>query len=504
MMALFEGFDGAHGTHGKTERSAEKGGKLEIKKTARTVREPVTLELWEQHLSGERPVGIIPIRADNMCLWGCVDVDRYDIDCGDIVRRLEEAGLRLIVCRTKSGGAHIFIFCSEPVPAEILRSRLAQIASFLGYGGSEIFPKQSSVLLDNGDLGSWLNMPYLGGDSTERFAVNRTGRGLTLAQFLSLAESVRMSEDEILGIRTTSEKAERSGGDGPPCLEQLMTSGFPQGSRNNGLFNLGIFLKRKYPDDWERRIEEANQEHMSPPLPTEEVGQVLKSLRKNDYRYKCSDQPIVSFCNPAACRTRKFGIGGAGSMPAMESLSKLDTDEPVWFMDVAGQRIELTTDELQQPSRFQKRCMEVINVVVPIPKKQTWDNMIQSLMENLTLIEAPSEISVSGQFHEHLETFCTDRQAAREKEEILLGKAWLNEEEGRYYFRIKDVQEHLDKVKFRGLTRSQMTMRIRKMGGGDHFFNLKGRGTNVFWMPREAFELQTEAHATPAIQESVV
>lgn len=504
MFALFEGYADAHGTHGKTERNTEKGGKLEIKKSARTVRERVTLELWEQHLSGERPLGVIPIRADNMCLWGCIDVDKYDVDLGNIVTRLEQAEISLVVCRTKSGGAHIFLFCAEPIPAEIVRSSLAKIAAFLGFGGSEIFPKQSNVLLDNGDLGCWLNMPYLGGDKTERFAVNKTGRGIALEQFLSLAESSRVTEDQILDIKTTSAKAEKSGGDGPPCLEQLVSSGFPQGSRNNGLFNLGIFLKRKYPDEWERRIEDANQEHMNPPLPTEEVAQVLKSLRKNDYRYKCSDQPIVSFCNPAACRTRKYGIGGAGSMPSMESLSKLDTDEPVWFMDVGGHRIELTTDDLQQPARFQKRCMEVINVVVPIPKKQVWDSMIQSLMENLTLIEAPNEISVAGQFQEHLESFCTDRQRAQNRDEIILGKAWHDEEAGRIYFRIRDVQDHLDKVKFRGLTRSQMTMRIKKMGGEAFFFNIKGRGVNVFWVPVDIFEVQTEAHELPSIIEDVV
>ena len=63
LMALFEGFDGAHGTHGKTEQSVEKGGKLEIKKSARTVREPVTLELWTDHVAGERPLGSRPDRA---------------------------------------------------------------------------------------------------------------------------------------------------------------------------------------------------------------------------------------------------------------------------------------------------------------------------------------------------------------------------------------------------------------------------------------------------------
>ena len=73
-MRLFRGFEGAHGTHGLTDKNQSKGGKLEIKKTARTVRERVTLSHWERHLSGEEPLGIIPIDGDNMCSWGCIDV----------------------------------------------------------------------------------------------------------------------------------------------------------------------------------------------------------------------------------------------------------------------------------------------------------------------------------------------------------------------------------------------------------------------------------------------
>jgi hypothetical protein len=504
MMALFEGFDSAHGTHGKTEQSIEKGGKLEIKKSARTVREPVTIDLWTDHIAGERPLGIIPIRRDNTCRWGCVDVDRYDLDHGEIVRRLRDAVLSLVVCRTKSGGAHIFMFTSEPVAAEIMRSRLSQVAAFLGYGGSEIFPKQSTVLLENGDLGNWLNMPYLSGDQTERYAVNETGRGLTLRQFLARAEAARMSQEDILAMQTTREEAQSEWGDGPPCIEHLASTGFPEGTRNNGLFAVGTMLKRKFPDKWEERLEQANQRLLDPPLPTAEVGQILKSLRTKDYRYKCSDQPLAGHCNSALCRVRKFGVGSSGSLPTMSSLAVLDTDEPVWFMDVGGHRIELTTDELQNPARFQKKCMEAIHVVVPIPKRETWQNIIQGLMENVTKIEAPGEISVAGQFHEHLEAFCTDRQRARDRDEILLGKAWLDEESGRVYFRIRDVQEHLDKVKFRQLSRSQMTMQIKKLGGGTHFFNIKGRGVNVFWCPIEAFSIQTEPHDLPHVQEDVV
>jgi hypothetical protein len=59
----------------------------------------------------------------------------------------------------------------------------------------------------------------------------------------------------------------------------------------------------------------------------------------------------------------------------------------------------------------------------------------------------------------------------------------------------------LDREKFRDLTRQQITSRLRDLGGGQQFFNLRGRGVNTFWLPN-IFDAQTEPHATPARQEA--
>src|SRR5687768_16564652 len=75
LMELFAGFDGAHGTHGVPDREGLKWG---IKRIALTLREPVTLDLLLQHLSGDRPLGIVPIGADGSCCFGCIDVDAVE------------------------------------------------------------------------------------------------------------------------------------------------------------------------------------------------------------------------------------------------------------------------------------------------------------------------------------------------------------------------------------------------------------------------------------------
>src|SRR5579859_8054977 len=99
MMDLFAGLETTSGTHGMPDLDQD-GMKWSIKKTAKTLNEPVTLALWKQHLEGKRPLGVIPIREDSTCRWGSIDIDQYDINVLDVVKRVEAAKLPLVPCRS--------------------------------------------------------------------------------------------------------------------------------------------------------------------------------------------------------------------------------------------------------------------------------------------------------------------------------------------------------------------------------------------------------------------
>ena len=47
-----------------------------------------------------------------------------------------------------------------------------------------------------------------------------------------------------------------------------------------GLFNVGVFLRKKYPDDWEKRLEDVNVQYMQPPLGAQEVLTIGKQLQR--------------------------------------------------------------------------------------------------------------------------------------------------------------------------------------------------------------------------------
>ena len=154
---IFSGLTIAYGQYqpGNRGENGKQQGKAFI------VRKPVTDDLWENHLTGKGPaLGIIPITENNDCRWGCIDIDEYNFDHTSLIKSVRSNKLPLIVCRSKSGGAHVFLFTKENIPASLMQSKLKQMSIILGYEGSEIFPKQTEILVERGDTGNFLNLPY--------------------------------------------------------------------------------------------------------------------------------------------------------------------------------------------------------------------------------------------------------------------------------------------------------------------------------------------------------
>ena len=458
------------------------------------------LKLWEGHLSGKQSVGIVPIDENNTCVWGAIDVDEYQLDLKGLAKKLVKHKLPLVLCRSKSGGAHIYLFIDEPVSASLLQRKLRQLAASIGFGQAEIFPKQTQLLLERGDRGSTLNMPYFGGENSTRYAYGEKGQALTPEEFLAYAEKITFSKADLESYEATPLTEDVDWLDqAPPCLQHLVVQGFPKGTRNSGLFNVGVFLRKKYPDDWEKRLEDVNMQYMQPPLGAQEVLTIGKQLQRKDYFYRCNDQPIASHCNSPLCRTRKHGIGANGGTPLFSNLTKQDSDPPIWFLDVEGGRLELETDDLLNQNRFQRKCMDALNKIPPKVKENVWRQIIQQLLDALTVVEVPKESSTEGHFMELLESFCTERPA-RERDELLLHKPWTNK--GKTYFRLADLMEYLHRHNFKEYQRNRWTSKLKQLNGEPYFFNIKGKGVNVWYI--DEFIAQDEEHDLPNFDDSLL
>ena len=499
FKAIFSGLDIAYGTY-KIE-GAKGNGKQAGK--AVVIRKPPTDELWVKHLEGAEPsLGIIPIRADNSCTWGCIDIDQYPLDHKGLIARIRKLELPLVVCRSKSGGAHVFLFTKTPVPAADMQRYLTACAALLGESGREIFPKQAEILVERGDTGNFLNLPYFGGDNGLRYAVDDEGNGASLEAFYALYD--KYAQDAPLSFPEAPKQAEQPVKDGPPCLQALCSQGFPEGTRNNGLFNIGIYLKKSAPTGWEDKLMEYNMKYFDPPLGVAELQLISKQLLKKEYKYKCKDAPLNSFCNSGLCRTRKHGIGSdAPDAPQISSLSKYNSDPPLWFLDINGKRLELETEALFTQQAFQKACVEKLNLLPPSLRKQDWEAMLNGLLREMVeleqVVEAPEDTSVTGRLMDLVEEFTTHLQQAMDREELLLGRPWTDEQEGMVYFRMKDLEAYLRRNNFMGMSAAKIAQRLRDIGGEPISMFLKSRSTRVWRLPR--FTNQDSPFETPSMKQ---
>ena len=104
-----------------------------------------------------------------------------------------------------------------------------------------------------------------------------------------------------------------------------------------------------------------------------------------------------------------------------------------------------------------------------------------------SITEAPAEVGREGIFLELLEEFCTNRQRGKNKEDLLVGRPWENEVEGRHYFRLQDFQKFLSRENVRDYTRGQITQLIKRFGGGAQRIKIK-TSISSHWIPSRLFE----------------
>lgn len=265
LRKLYKGRTDAYGLYDPT-----------LDKEYKTVKAPVTNELVNKHLTGEISLGYIPITPDGKCSAGFVDDDSHKkdkskpvqkYDYNKLLQKIKFLNLPVVVTKSKSGGAHIGLFFDKPYPAKDVRHMLKKVAYQLCDGTPEIFPKQEQ--LQPNETGSFINLPYHKGNT--RVVIDSEGKELNFEEGMRYAANRVQKLDDLVPFKLLANKD------------------FPPG-RNNKTFQAGVFLKKNFPEDWEKKVEDYNQLFNDVPLgekakdhPDRLEHTVLSSLRKKDY-----------------------------------------------------------------------------------------------------------------------------------------------------------------------------------------------------------------------------
>lgn len=372
---------------------------------------PLTDLHFHRHFNTVQGLGMIPILPSGNVKFGCLDIDNDDIDHVDLVTRIKNLGLPLYVFVTRSKAAHACFFIGgEGLGASIVQKRLTQWSLALGCGKdlkeAEVFPKQAD-LVEPGSVGNFINLPFfhefmegLEPDDHRGKFVTPDGQYVGIEEFVAVAEQHDPKMAMPLPIRTVAFS------DGPPCLETLQQKGIPEGMRNLGLYNVGVYFKKSNPEEWEDLLQAYNNKFMIPPfhgskMPKKELMMLIRSLRKKEYQYKCKEDPIASVCESALCKTRAHGIRTAeellrarvdGLDVPIKALKRYETDPVTWGLVMPNDYVvKVSGAELQQYAILSRHIMDARTELPPALKPDEWRLKLSDLLKGAESVEVSED-----------------------------------------------------------------------------------------------------------------
>lgn len=466
MMALFCGLDRARGAWHPATGSME------------TLRSGPGPEDFRAHLEGRMGLGVVPILDDETCWWGAIDIDAHgdgeSVDLLPLAMRVESEGLPLVVCQSKSQGAHLYLFLMVPLPAKLVQRTLKEWADRLGYPGVEVFPKQTKLAKDQ--VGNWINLPYFNAENTVRYAVH-SGRRLSFVEFLTLASERRATKEQLVP---------RDSEDAPPCIHHLLTQGIDEGERNNALFAIGTYYRKRGSGDLEEMLLAVNYDKtiMPRPLQKREVASIATSLLRSNYKYRCNETPICNLCDKELCQTRKYGVGKSGptamyDVPLWGPLTKILSDPPRYILEVSGVNVEFTSAELLDFARVRQAVFDHAGLLIGPIQKPDWDALIKSKNELRKEVLAPEDAGPGATVLALLSEFCrtaerldhTGQPVIGKREALLRGQPVLlldsDTDTPLVYFRGTDFVSYLKRKRAEDAKGSALWAILRK-GGCDH------------------------------------
>lgn len=470
-----------------TIREQRQDGKK--KGRGQTVNEPLTPEVYDSHLAGRIRLGVVPIKVDGTVSWFAGDIDDYSINIVDIASKCQQLELPIVVCRSKSGGAHLYCFVRGNIKAGLAIRLMRHWVTRLGYPKSEVFPKQETVTEET--TGNWINLPYHKAAEPDAYAIGVNGEKLSLEEFEQIAEARSPTPAELAEMDVAAgkqqQKQEKGPLDGaPPCIERMYGEGIGEGGRNNSLTHIGIYLLKSDPDNWRERLIEANYKLFDDALPLEEVRVIQRNVAKAKYEYLCKIEPMCSLCDKDKCLTRKWGVGPQRGIDYddcdIDRIIKIKSDPPIYYVVVNGNSVKMETDQLLSPGRFRRRIFEVTGQLIALMKDRAHEARIQAT--RMEVEEAPVEVNQSGQIIEAFEEWCEIHiPNAKELAEVLRGNPFFDTTYNHVVFRSQDLIAAFKRQKKFNIADRDVWAALHEAGCQRSNIKINGKQVKVWQFP---------------------
>lgn len=158
--------------------------------------EPITAEVLQQHLAGERTCGWYALESDNTVRWVALDADEEGglAALQEVWQKLRQFNIAAYLENSRRGG-HLWVFV-EPIRAVVVYTLMEQVLGLLEISDVEIYPRQ--IELPPGGVGSLVRGPLgihqLTGERYDFLdPVQLKAIGLALVDQLDYLESVQVN-----------------------------------------------------------------------------------------------------------------------------------------------------------------------------------------------------------------------------------------------------------------------------------------------------------------------
>lgn len=457
-------FRGNTSAHGVWHPDAEKREDGKAKGRAETVSLAPLAEHYAAHVAGTRSMGIIPIDANSNVRFVAIDVDVYPLDPKHYCMTIDKYKWPLTCFRSKSGGLHIICFFSADSPAAKALDYLNVFRHLLQIPSTaETFPKQRR--LTEKQKGNWINLPYFGGDNTDRYAYGPDGAPLSFKDAMNWCYNRRTT---LKGLEQHMESLPFA--KAPPCIQSLFIHNevsVTNRNRNIFLFNAAIYLKSRFGAEFPDRLALVNDE-LDKPLAADELEKtIIASHLKGSYTYQCEDPNLSSHCYKELCKLREYGKGsGTISNFSFERLIQVKSSPPYYKWLVNGvEMVFFSEADLYNQEKFIQYCIRYLHKVPNKLKQPVWVEILNNALSEVVVDEVSIEddYSPTTLWMTYAKEFFTDRPLAIKPSQINMGQAYL--EQGVYYFRIEDLHHFITETKrFKYFSIAETNHLLRRLG----------------------------------------
>jgi hypothetical protein len=425
---------------------------------------PVLKQDYQDHLEGKKSIGIQPCDDDGMASFGAIDIDPdyKNFNASKYLKIIEENDLPVVPIKSKSGGLHVYVFTKAKIQASEIREFLETLLFSFGLpANTEIFPKQTK-LGENADgkpiNGNFINLPYF--NKKERIALMPNGEEIKYEDFINIIGLNLQTKEQLKKIAGDLVKKELTGGpteflDGPPCL-QAITKELGEGEklpdeRDRFLFNYMVFAKKKYKDNWEKKVLEAGRNYI---LYDDDWGDAkvlakIKGWLKDTAGHTCNLDPIAKKCSKIECIKRPFGVASqlSESWPMLSGLTKIDyKPEPEFYINVSRPNGKVATihaknvKQIIEQRELKALIAAQIEVVPPPIKSKDFNGMLKDLWSNMDVLKPASGTTPREILFELTKEYLNGVQATSHNS-FMTGA--VLEEEGYVYFKFQPYFDDL-------------------------------------------------------------